>query len=112
MRHTTHTRTFPLHSLPTYLSLPLPSSHSPQYLGFDQTISAPHMHAHALELLKDKCVRFITHCADHPSDDSSPSESIPSTHPTFNHAHRTQAGAGRERAGRGLRLGLPDGVHG
>jgi protein-L-isoaspartate O-methyltransferase len=29
---------------------------SPQYLGFEQTISAPHMHAHALELLKDKLV--------------------------------------------------------
>lgn len=32
---------------------------SPQYLGFDQTISAPHMHAHALELLRDKSVRAL-----------------------------------------------------
>jgi hypothetical protein len=33
---------------------------SPQYLGFEQTISAPHMHAHALELLKDKLVPGAT----------------------------------------------------
>jgi protein-L-isoaspartate(D-aspartate) O-methyltransferase len=26
---------------------------SPQYLGFEATISAPHMHAYALELLQD-----------------------------------------------------------
>lgn len=41
---------------PTYLPSNPPTTTSPQYLGFDQTISAPHMHAHALELLKDKCV--------------------------------------------------------
>ena len=52
----------------THVSLPL--SHSPQYLGFDQTISAPHMHAHALELLKDKCVRLITHRVDSVQCDS------------------------------------------
>jgi len=33
---------------------------SPQYLGYEQTISAPHMHAHALELLKDKLVPGAT----------------------------------------------------
>lgn len=37
-----------------------PYSDSPQYLGFEQTISAPHMHAHALELLKDKLVPGAT----------------------------------------------------
>ena len=31
-----------------------PYNDSPQYLGFEQTISAPHMHAHALELLQEK----------------------------------------------------------
>jgi hypothetical protein len=33
---------------------------SPQYLGYEQTISAPHMHAHALELLKDKLIPGAT----------------------------------------------------
>ena len=33
---------------------------SPQYLGYEQTISAPHMHAHALELLKDKLISGAT----------------------------------------------------
>lgn len=28
--------------------------YSPQYIGFDATISAPHMHAYALELLQEK----------------------------------------------------------
>jgi protein-L-isoaspartate(D-aspartate) O-methyltransferase len=30
-----------------------PYADSPQYIGYDATISAPHMHAHALELIKD-----------------------------------------------------------
>ncbi|TFJ83268.1 hypothetical protein NSK_005430 [Nannochloropsis salina CCMP1776] len=33
---------------------------SPQYLGYEQTISAPHMHAHALELLKERLVPGAT----------------------------------------------------
>lgn len=33
-----------------------PYQDSPQYLGYGITISAPHMHAHALEMLKDKLV--------------------------------------------------------
>jgi hypothetical protein len=33
-----------------------PYQDSPQYIGYGVTISAPHMHAHALEMLKDKLV--------------------------------------------------------
>lgn len=33
-----------------------PYQDSPQYIGYGITISAPHMHAHALEMLKDKLV--------------------------------------------------------
>lgn len=66
VRHTSHFSFLPFHSSPPTSSLP---SHSPQYLGFEQTISAPHMHAHALELLKDKCVRLSIYrrrCVDRP----------------------------------------------
>lgn len=33
-----------------------PYMDSPQGIGYGVTISAPHMHAHALELLKDRLV--------------------------------------------------------
>lgn len=33
-----------------------PYMDAPQGIGFNVTISAPHMHAHALELLKDRLV--------------------------------------------------------
>ncbi|XP_076834088.1 l-isoaspartyl protein carboxyl methyltransferase, like isoform X2 [Brachyhypopomus gauderio] len=33
-----------------------PYQDSPQYIGYKATISAPHMHAHALEILSDKLV--------------------------------------------------------
>lgn len=34
-----------------------PYSDAPQGIGFGVTISAPHMHAHALELLKDHLIK-------------------------------------------------------
>lgn len=37
-----------------------PYQDSPQYIGYGITISAPHMHAHALEMLKDKLVEGAT----------------------------------------------------
>lgn len=37
-----------------------PYQDSPQYIGYGITISAPHMHAHALEMLKDKLIHGAT----------------------------------------------------
>ncbi|KXJ09381.1 protein-L-isoaspartate(D-aspartate) O-methyltransferase [Exaiptasia diaphana] len=37
-----------------------PYQDSPQYIGYGITISAPHMHAHALEMLKDELVEGAT----------------------------------------------------
>lgn len=48
----------PSQLIPLTLTLPSysfsPYEDSPQYIGYDATISAPHMHAHCLELMVDK----------------------------------------------------------
>lgn len=78
---------------------------APQPTGDGQTISAPHMHAHALDLLS---VQLLVR-----QEQLSSAIFLSSTHPFISLAFNSNVNAARDLCvGCGLRLGIPDGRHG